>query len=147
MNNNYEDIINLERPISIKHPPLSMEQRAAQFAPFAALTGFGEQINETGRRTDSKIEIDEDIKIMLNEKLQIIKKELKNKPKIKITYFIKDKIKSGGKYVDIEGIVNKIDECRNKIILENKLEIPIDDILIIECINVNGMPFFDTNEK
>lgn len=131
-NDNYEDIINLSRPVSSKHLPLSMEQRAAQFAPFAALTGFSDEVKETARLTGDKIEIDEEIKIILDEKISIIQKEINKRPKINITYFVKDDKKNGGKYVEISGIIKKIDKYENKIILEDLTSISIEDILIIE---------------
>ena len=76
MQKNYDDIINLPRHISKKHPQMSLEARSAQFAPFAALTGYDEAIRETARQTEKRIEINEEVKRILNEKLQLIKKEI-----------------------------------------------------------------------
>ena len=120
-----KDIINLNRPIS-KYPKMSMENRASQFLPFAALTGFNDAINETSRLTDKKIILDEDRLEIINKKLQ----NIKNK-NVTIKYFIKDKYKSGGSYKTITGIVKKIDLVNNIIILDNNFKIKIDDIVDI----------------
>ena len=104
----YSDIINLPHHVSSKHPHLSREQKAAQFAPFAALTGFEDDISETARLTDKRIEIDDGLKEIISNKLNLIKLNIKNKPIVIITYFINDLKKSGGKYIDIEGMVKKI---------------------------------------
>lgn len=100
----YKDIINLSRPIS-KRPKMSLEQRSAQFAPFAALTGYEGQIKETARLTNRRIEIDEEIKLVLDLKIQLIQEHIKEQPEIEITYFIPDLKKDGGRY---ETIVNAI---------------------------------------
>ena len=84
---NYDDIINLKRPVS-KHPKMSLYQRSAQFAPFAALTGYEGQVKETARLTDKKIELDEEVKVMLDMKIQVIQEMLSNNPELEITYFI-----------------------------------------------------------
>ena len=107
---NYDDIINLKRPVS-KHPKMSLYQRSAQFAPFAALTGYEGQVKETARQTYKKIELDEEIKLKLDLKIQIIQEMLHNNPEIEITYYVPDKIKDGGKY---ETIKNKV---KNKLSL------------------------------
>lgn len=133
---NYEDIINLPHPISKRHPQMDISQRAAQFAPFAALTGYEENIKESARLTDKRIEIDEELKVILNNKIQLIIEYIKEKPEITFTYFIYDNKKSGGKYVNITGIVKKIDTIEEYIILTDKTKIPIKEI-----ININGKIF------
>lgn len=130
-NEKYDDIINLPRHISRKHPQMSLEARSAQFAPFAALTGYDEQILETSRITNQRKELDEEIKEILNEKLQKIQQKINTKPEIIITYFIPDLKKDGGKYVTITGRVRKIDKNKQLIILEDKIEIPVQDIIEI----------------
>ena len=127
---NYDDIINLQRPIS-KHPKMSLYQRSAQFAPFAALTGYEDAIYETARLTNERIELDEESKSILDNKIQIIKEQISTRPTISFTYFIPDLKKDGGKYVTVTGIVRKIDEYRQIIILEDKTEIPINEIISI----------------
>lgn len=137
-NGEYEDIINLPRHISKKHPQMSLEVRSAQFAPFSALTGYDEQIQETSRITNKKKGINEEMKMILDEKLQIIQQEINKKPKITVTYFIPDSKKDGGKYATITGKVIKIDKFKQLIILENKIEIPIKEICEIILLQDKG---------
>ena len=127
----YDDIINLPHHESKKHPRMSLEARSAQFAPFAALTGYDEAIKETARQTDKRIEINEEFKAILDEKLLLIKAQIKTKPSITVTYFVPDLKKDGGKYVSVTGKVLKIDDYKQKIILENNIEIPISEIIEI----------------
>ncbi|MBR3152659.1 MAG: hypothetical protein IKF52_03540 [Clostridia bacterium] len=129
MNENYEDIINLPHQISSKHPHMSIEMRAAQFAPYAALTGYGDAVKETGRLTNQKIELNEEQEETIRKKLQDIKDGLKEE--IMITYFVPDLRKDGGEYKVIGGIIKKIDEYKNLIIMEDKTEIQISDIIEI----------------
>ena len=131
MSNKYDDIINLSHHVSNKHPHMTLEARAAQFAPFAALTGYEDAIYETARLTNERIELDEESKSILDNKIQIIKEQISTRPTISFTYFIPDLKKDGGKYVTVTGIVRKIDEYRQIIILEDKTEIPINEIISI----------------
>lgn len=130
---NYEDIINMEHHISKVHPRLSIDQRAAQFAPFAALTGYSDAVKEKARLTDKKIELDDESMCFLNMKLQEINTIIREKPKVAITYFIKDKNKSGGRYETIEDNIKRIDDVYHVIYLLHKT-INIQDILTIECV-------------
>ena len=127
----YDDIINLPHHISSKHPRLSMEQRAAQFAPFAALTGYGDSIKETARLTDNRIELNEEEKEMLNIKLQELKNKVSIMPQVTITYFVPDVKKAGGEYITKINKLKKIDEYKKIIILDDKTIIPIDEIIEI----------------
>ena len=129
---NYEDIINMPHHVSTKHARLSMEQRAAQFAPFAALTGYEDAVKETGRETSFKIELDDEMKQIIDSKLQIILEKIKNKPEVTITYFIPDSKKDGGEYIAKTGLVSKIDTFNQKIVLLDQTEIPINEIIDIE---------------
>ena len=112
--NKYDDIINLTRPNS-KHPHMTLKQRSAQFAPFAALTGYEGQIKETARLTDKKLELDEEAKSILDIKLQIVKERLNQHFNIEITFFVPDSKKDGGKYETINGIIKRIDEYHYKL--------------------------------
>ena len=125
----YDDIINLPHHISSNHPRLSMEQRAAQFAPFAALTGYGDSIKETARLTDTRIELNEEEKEMLNIKLQELKNKISTMPQVTITYFVPDVKKVGGEYITKMNRLKKIDEYKKIIILEDKTIIPISEII------------------
>ncbi len=130
-NKNYDDIINLPHHISKKRPQMSIEMRAAQFAPFAALTGFEDEVIETARLTDEKTELNEEQEKELNMKLQLIQKDIQNTPKVTITYFVPDVKKAGGQYKTVTGNVKKIDMYNRKIVLTNKMEIPIPEIIEI----------------
>ena len=129
---NYDDIINMPRHISSKHPQMKIIDRAAQFAPFAALTGHKESINEASRITDSKKELDENQKEILNNKLNYILLNLDKLLEIKITYFQADLKKSGGKYVTGLASIKKIDEYNKVLVLNNGKKIKIDDLYWLE---------------
>lgn len=129
--NKYDDIINLPHHVSKKHKQMSLYERSAQFAPFAALTGHEDAINETARLTNSKIELDEEEKEILDRKLQVIQEKIKDRINVNITYFVPDLKKEGGKYINVKGIIKKIDDYKHAIILEDKKEIPISDIIDI----------------
>ena len=129
--NKYRDIINLPHHVSKNHPRMSLNNRSAQFAPFSALTGYSEKIKETARITDKKIELDEGLKTVINNRLQIIKENIKSVPQVTITYFIKDQRKSGGSYKTIITNIKKIDEVNKIFILTNNEKIQIDDIINI----------------
>ena len=131
MNKNYDDIINLPHFESKKHPRMSLEARSAQFAPFAALTGYEDAVKETARLTDKKIEIEDGLKQILNNKLQCILENNDINPEVIFTYFIADKRKSGGKYIEKEGNIKKIDNINGYVILKDKTKIIIDDIINI----------------
>ena len=120
MSGKYEDIINLEHPEPINHPRMSMDKRAGQFAPFAALTGYDDEVKEVGRETSEEIEINEDVKERLDERIQLIIKNIYNQPNITITYFVKDNKKNGGKYITKEVNIKSIDMIYNKLITTNK---------------------------
>lgn len=111
-----------------------MEDRAAQFSPFAALTGYGDVIKETARLTDRKIELTEDARSDLDDKIQYLKENLEKKPKGLFTYFLKDKKKEGGAYVEAQGIIKRINEIDRQILLLDGKVIPIEDILEIEIL-------------
>lgn len=128
---NYDDIINLKRPIS-KHPKMSLYQRSAQFAPFAALTGYDGQVKEAARLTDKRIELDEEAKVMLDIKIQGIQKLISNEPKLEITYFIPDDKKEGGKYETIQDNIKKIDHYKQQMIMKNGIIIDIKEIIEID---------------
>ena len=127
---NYSDIINLSRPVS-KRPRMSLEQRSAQFAPFAALTGYEGQVKETARLTDKRIELNEELKEILDLKIQLIREKIKEQPDVTITYFIPDDKKQGGKYKTVTNSVKKIDTYKNEIILIDGTTIAIDEIIDI----------------
>ena len=128
----YEDIVNLPPHISKKHPQPTMMDRAARFAPFAAITGYEEMVLEEARVTEERIELDEGTLSLLNEKLNMIQEFLDEEPEIKITYFEPDKKKAGGAYVSITGVVKRIDEYEHLVIMTDGKKIRIDDIFGLE---------------
>lgn len=127
----YDDIIDLPHHISARRAHLSMAQRSAQFASFAALKGFEDEIAETARVTDKKIILDENEIEILNEALQYIYYNINENLEVSITYFVPDKFKSGGAYVTKKGTVKKIDTFNKSVTVDNT-EIPVNDILKIE---------------
>ena len=128
----YADIINQSRPVSSKHPPMSMLNRAAQFSPFAALTGYDAAVKETARLTDEKIALDEYAKSMLSDRLQMIAEHIDDLPEVTFIYFVPDKKKSGGTYVSVTGTVKEIDEYERIVKLMDGTKIPIQHICGIE---------------
>lgn len=130
--NKYNDIIDLCHPVSKTHPPMSIANRAAQFAPFAALTGYNEAIDETARLTEQKIELDEDHKAILDGKIQSILEHMSEPLEITVTYFQSDQRKNGGAYCTVTGSVKKIDEFAHTLIMQSGEAISIEDIYEIE---------------
>lgn len=126
--NKYEDIINLPHHVSPTRARMPIADRAAQFSPFAALTGYEDAVKETARLTQEWIELDECSKVILDERLQMIKKHIKEKPSITVTYFEPDEKKEGGRYVTRSGEVKKINEYERLLILNDGGFIPIDKI-------------------
>ena len=127
----YDDIINMPHHISKKHPRMSLENRSAQFASFAALTGYEDEVEETARITDKRIEITDEIKSKINMKLQIIQETIKTKPKVTIKYFIPDNKKEGGSYKTVTSNVLKIDQYKKLVVLKDNTKIFISDIINI----------------
>ena len=128
----YDDIINLPHHVSKKHPQMSLHDRAAQFSPFAALTGHKAAINETARLTDEKQILSEDVIAKLNEQLNLIKENIGTNPIVTITHFVPDNKKSGGAYISNTGVVKKIDEYNHTVIMTDKTVIPIEQISEIQ---------------
>ncbi len=137
--NKYDDIINLPHYESKTRKRMSLEARSAQFAPFAALTGYDDKVKETARRTDKRIELSDEEYNIINTKLQIIKEHIKEQPEINFVIFVKDKLKDGGKYEEVNGKVRVIDEVNEEIILVDKRKILLKNIYDIngEIINAN----------
>lgn len=131
-NQRYDDIINLPHHVSSKRPQMPILERAAQFLPFSALTGYEDAVKETARLTDTRIELEESEKDLLNTKLHVLLDNLATEPKVKIIYFLPDGRKSGGKYISKIGTVKKIDLYNRQIKLEDETAIPLDDIFAIE---------------
>ena len=127
----YDDIINLPHHVSSRHPQMPMMNRAAQFSPFAALTGYDDAVRETARLTDEKIELDEYEKEELDRKIQWIESHLDERIPVSITFFQPDDKKAGGAYEEIVDTVRKINIYEHEILLSGGTRIPMEDILLL----------------
>lgn len=128
----YEDIINLPHHQSKTRPHMSLYDRAAQFSPFAALTGYEDAVKETGRLTDERVELSEEKQSEIQRCLNWVKEHLNEQPEIMVTYFVPDQKKTGGTYQTEQGKVKKIDEYRRILVLEEQVEISMDEIVEIK---------------
>ena len=132
MNRKYNEIMGLPHHVSKTRPQMPMSDRAAQFAPFAALTGYDAAIKETGRLTDERIELDVEALSALDMKYQLLMEALDEAPEVTITYFQPDERKAGGKYVSAVGADKKIDDFERRITMRDGTRIPMDDVLSID---------------
>lgn len=128
----YDDIIHLPHHVSATRPHMPVIDRAAQFSPFAALTGHDAAIKETARLTEERVELDEYMKDALSDRLQIMANRLEEHPEIAITYFQPDVKKNGGAYVIAGGTAKKIDEYERVVVMSDGTVVPIDEIINIE---------------
>lgn len=128
----YDDIIDLPHHVSGKHPQMPLLDRAAQFSPFAALTGHRAMIEETERLTKERSELEEDRREEIAWRLQILKKQAEEKPEAAITFFLPDEKKTGGSYRTVSGRVKRVDEYEKQVIMEDETVIPIKEISGIE---------------
>lgn len=133
MSDGYNDIINLPHHVSTKHPRMKMIDRAAQFSPFAALTGHGAAVNETERLTENFAEPDEYEKSIINEKLRFLAELVSQHPVAEIVYFEPDKRKDGGEYVTVTGEVKKIDSVGQSVLMADGQRISAEFISDIRC--------------
>lgn len=127
----YDDILHLPHPTSKRHPRMPIVDRAAQFSPFAALTGHRAAIEETARVTDRRIELDEDAKEQLDQTLQFLLERIDEQPEITVTWFSSDKKKAGGQYHTATGKLKRIDTQESRLILTDGNQIPLEDLLEI----------------
>lgn len=128
----YEDIIHLSRPVSKAHVPMSLPDRAAQFSPFAALSGYEDALAETARLTEAPIELDVDAKADLNEKLVCLQTHIAQSPQVTVTYFEPDIWKAGGAYVTVTDTVRKLDQLEKWLLLDNGTKVFFGNILSME---------------
>lgn len=132
MTRTYDDIINLPHHVSTTRPHMTATDRAAQFSPFAALTGYDAAIKETARLTDERVKLDEYMKDALNDRLLIVANRIKEHPEIAITYFQPDAKKNGGTYVTAISTAKKIDEYKRIVVMNDGTAITIDEIISID---------------
>ena len=140
---NFSDIIDRPHPTSAAHRPMPLQDRAAQFSPFAALTGYDAAIVETARLTDTKRELSEEQKEMISKQLLELQSRLKTDPMVTVTYFVPDSRKAGGSYRSIAGAAKKIDEYLGILEMSNGITIPFDDILRISSSDDRRLPYGD----
>ena len=135
----YDDILHLARPQSKKHTPMPKEDRAAQFLPFAALTGYDDAVSETARLTEARVELDPQEAERLGERLAELAKRQKEQPELSLLYYVPDARKAGGAYVTVSGRIKKITDFPRCIYLTDGSEIPIEDIVAVEspCLREN----------
>lgn len=129
--NKYDDIIDLPHHVSKTRKPMCLYNRAAQFAPFAALTGYDDAIEETARLTETKVELSDELKNDLNQKINFIKNNIKVHPEITIKYFVLDNKKSGGIYKSLTSIIKKVDDFNKCFIFADNTNVYFDDIISI----------------
>ena len=128
----YDDIINLPHPVSETHPPMARADRAAQFSPFAALTGYDAAVRETARVTQPRVELDEGVKAELNRQLNQILERLPEQPQVSLTYFVPDARKSGGAYRTVTGQVKKMDGVARTLTLADRTVVPMEELVAVE---------------
>lgn len=128
----YDDIIHLPHPVSRTHPQMSLWDRAAQFAPFAALTGHGAAIAETARLTERFAQPDEDWRESLDGKLSGLLEQMGDQPEVTVTFFRPDERKAGGAYVSVSGRIRKVDTWERKLVMEDGTEVPMDYVIDLE---------------
>ena len=133
MSEPYNDIINLPHHVSATRPQMAIANRAAQFSPFAALTGYDSAIKETARLTSERVELSESDIAVLDMKFQILKDSLADYPEVDVTYFKPDEKKKGGAYVSSSGTLKRIDDFEHAVIFMDGSKIPIHDIIDIAC--------------
>lgn len=134
MTDDYDDIINLPHHVSKSHPQMTMYQRAAQFAPFAALTGFDDRIREERRLTDGRPQLCEEDARIIDEQLHILT-ESKTPLPVRLTLFVPDGAKQGGALTDMEGVVRRVDAVARELIFADKTVLPIDNILALAILS------------
>lgn len=132
MSTQYDDIIHLPHHVSKTRPQMSMLDRAAQFSPFAALTGYEDAIQETGRLTDERMELSDEDRELLDRKWHYLQEIISDRPEITVTYFVPDEKKAGGSYLTLSGAVRKMDEFERILILTDGRKIRLDDIADME---------------
>lgn len=128
----YDDLIELPHHVSSVHPRMAVQDRAAQFAPFSALTGHEEAVRETARLTRERVELDEEYRKLLDERLQLLRELLHTRPFISVTYFVADGRKAGGAYITVRDRVKKLKEYEQQLVMEEGVCIPIEDITALE---------------
>lgn len=134
MSDKYEKIRNMKRPQFAEFPPMPLRDRAAQFSPFAAVVGYGDAVMETARLTDEKVNLHGDAAFELDLDLARLREMIAEQPRVKVTYFVPDERKAGGKYVEKEGVVRRFDEVERVLIFQDGASISISEIRSVEIL-------------
>lgn len=134
MRGRYDDMLYLPHPDPEKHPRMSPQDRAAQFSPFAALTGYHAVIQEAARRTEERRVLGEEAQERLERRLNFLLAHWEERPEVRLCYFKADERKAGGAYVTAEGVVEKLDVCERVLRMENGEQIPLDDLWELDII-------------
>ena len=137
----YDDILSHPHPVSERHPPMPRRERAAQFAPFAALTGLGAAINETARQTERRIEPGGDLREELDHRLRRLQAREGERPPVTVTFFRPDESKTGGRYETVSGHLRRIDPLERTLLMTDGQSVALDDILSLE--DPDGEALFD----
>ena len=132
MTHRYVDILGLPRPVSKNHAPMPLTERAAQFSPFAALTGYGDAVAETARLTQERIELDESRKLQIGAVLSRAQERIREQPEAVLVYFVQDALKEGGSYVTVLGRIRKIDPLSQTLSLTDGTRIPMEDLVELD---------------
>ena len=138
MNPKYSKLKNITRPQYPDLPPMSIEDRAAQFSPFAAVVGYDDAVEEMARLTDSMIELSENEVVLLNGALARLRESIDEKPQIRVTYFVPDAKKDGGEYVSKTGIVKRIDEYENVLIFTDGDKVAVSSVIKVEFVDTEN---------
>ncbi len=139
MSGPYDEIIELPHHVSVRHPHMSVADRAAQFAPFAALTGYDSAVKETARQTEDKVELSEERKAELDMKQSILMDAIADHPEVFFTYFVPDELKAGGRYITKTGTIKRLDTLNRVYIMDDGTQIPLDEVSDIDSVLFQGM--------
>lgn len=129
----YEDILHAARPVSRRHPPMPREKRAAQFMPFAALSGYEEAIGEAARRTEPRPVLDEGAQAVLDAAFRLLAARAGEHPRVRLTRFLPDPVKPGGRCVEVRGTLRRVDGCTRQLVFQGGERVPMDDVVAVDC--------------
>ncbi len=129
MSGKYDDMLDLPHHTSPRHPRMTLRDRAAQFAPFSALTGYDDVIDETARLTDGKIELSEDARALLDVKQRLLQRRIEERPRVTVVHFVEDQRKTGGAYRSFTGNLIRMDETSREMVFADGTRIKTSDVI------------------
>lgn len=139
----YQDMLELPHHVSRRHPPMPLRDRAAQFAPFAALTGYAAILHETARVTEARRELTESARALLDARLAALTAHLTEQPRVEVEHFVADAMKAGGKYVCTSGRLVKVDTVAHRLLLADGTAIAVENVLRLDSPVLDGFEFED----